>query len=479
MAVLMAVTLLVLLVQDIPLSTYLRQSEQDRITTSLERDAFLLAGRGEQALESGTTGDYAAITTMARTYQKSGGARVIITDADGTAIFSGDADDTVVGSSYKSRPEIATALTGQIATGTRYSHTLAQSLLYVAVPVLSGTNVYGAVRLTYPESVVANAVNSQLQLLVVAALTSVLLAGIVGYLLSTTITQSLGRLRSVTERIADGSLGDRADTAKGAGELRSLARSFNSMTDRLHTLIDQQRAFAADASHQLRTPLTALRLRLERAEELASVDPAGSAERLAAAQTEVDRLSDIIEGLLRLSRAEAADIPTEVVDVAAVARERVEEWSALAQDSGVRMSYRGPDRAPALAVPTAAQQIIDNYIDNALSVSPEGSLLEVVVTEEGRTVTVAVRDEGPGMRDEELARAFDRFWRAAGQQGDGGSGLGLAIVAQLAAASGGSVALARRESGGTEARVTLPAARATTPRGATGRRDKSDRGEKS
>jgi len=142
MLAVMGVTAVVLAVILIPLSGYLAQTEHDRITTALERDAFVIAGRSEESLETPGAQGGSAITDLARQYRaSSAGARIVVTDADGIAIVTSDDDTTAVGSSYASRPEIATALTGRIANGTRYSQTLSEQLLYVAVPVLSGGRV--------------------------------------------------------------------------------------------------------------------------------------------------------------------------------------------------------------------------------------------------------------------------------------------------------------------------------------------------
>ncbi len=446
MAALMVVTLLALLVQDLPLSQYLRQTEHDNIIASLERDALLLASRSEQSLRSGTTTSSTAVSRVARAYHTAGGARVIVTDARGLAVFTSDTDDSVVGTSYVSRPEIAKALSGQITTGTRYSQTLSTTLLYVAVPVLSGTNVYGAVRLTYPATIITDRVNSRLALLALAALAAVLLAGVVGYVLSSSIARALNRLRAVTERFAEGALDERADQSRGAVELRSLATSFNFMAERLHALIAEQRAFASDASHQLRTPLTALKLRLERARDLTHDDPSAAADRIAAAEVEVDRLSDIIEGLLRLSRAEFAEEPLETIDLTSVVRDRIEYWTPLAAEADVRIRFRGVNASFVMAIEFAPGQILDNYIDNALAVAPAGTTVDVTISATGGRTTLRVKDRGPGLTRENRARAFDRFWR--GSQTPGGSGLGLAIVAQLAAASSATVGLAPRDGGG-------------------------------
>ena len=228
------------------------------------------------------------------------------------------------------------------------------------------------------------------------------------------------------------------------------------MAERLNGLIDQQRSFAADASHQLRTPLTALRLKLERARDLIHEDPVGAEARLAAAESEADRLGSIIEGLLLLARTEANTTATERVDVAAVARARTEHWMALAEESGVRIGYHGAEHAAALALPGAVEQVVDNYIDNALSVSPAGGTIVVSVESGARTVDLHVLDDGPGMSAEDRLRAFDRFWRGASPAG--GSGLGLAIVAQLMAASGGAAELQARPEGGLDASATFPSA---------------------
>lgn len=451
MAALITVTLLVLLVQDIPLSVQLHQVERDRIISSLEQDAFVLAGRSEESLEANTTTNHTLVTELARRYRAAGGARVVVTDAQGIALVTSDDDKSAVGSSYLSRPEIARALDGQIATGERFSDTLNEQLLYVAVPVLSGSRIFGAVRLTYPSQVVTDAVNARVRLLWLVALTTVLLAGIVGWIFSSTITRTLKKLRDTTEHLAEGRLHIRADETSGAPELRSLSRSFNIMASRLEALIEQQRTFSADASHQLRTPLTALRLRLERSRELVLTDPPGARERLVAAEAEADRLSDLIEGLLMLSRSEASEAALRTVDVAAVARERVEQWHSLGLESRVSIRYEGPATALALAMPTAAEQIIDNFIDNALAVSPADSHIVVRVVRSGGAIVIHVVDQGPGLSPQDAERAFDRFWRGSSE--GSGSGLGLAIVAQLARSSGATATLTPGSDGGLDATV--------------------------
>jgi len=137
-------------------------------------------------------------------------------------------------------------------------------------------------------------------------------------------------------------------------------------------------------------------------------------------------------------------------DLGAVARTRVEQWEALAAESGVEVRVEGAPSAGVLAIPTAVEQIIDNLLDNALAVSAEGTVVRVLVTG-GERPSVSIIDEGPGMSDEELARAFDRFWR--GSTTTPGTGLGLAIVAELARASGAEATLRRGDPRGLVATV--------------------------
>jgi signal transduction histidine kinase len=444
MAAFMAVTLLVVVVQDIPLGNYLDRVERERIVTALERDAFLLAGRSEDTLEAGRAADPRVVADVHR-YRQVSGARVVITNADGIAVITSDDDQSVTGSSYRSRPEIAAALTGETATGQRHSASLGTDLLYVAVPIVTGDRVVGAVRLTYPSQVVTDQVHAQLRMLWLVAGITVLLVGAIAFVMASTVTRRLQQLRRTTELLAEGRLEARTPVQEGAPEIRRLARSVNRMADRLEYVLRQQRAFAGDASHQLRTPLTALRLRLDNAVDLVESDPGAARDTIDSAQNEVLRLEQIIDALLILSRADDVGIAPGEIDLAEAVRSRVEQWRPLADESGIHIAVSAPPTAPALAVPGAAEQIIDNLVDNALAASPAHTTIEVTVAPAADidAVDLHVLDEGPGMSEEDCTRAFDRFWR--GRTDTGGSGLGLAIVAQLARASGATAQLTPRE----------------------------------
>jgi len=450
---LLGLTIVVLLVHDIPLASYLRSVENDRIITSLERDGFVIVGNAHEAVEEPSAQNQADLEKVLKSYRAKSKAVVIVTNAAGIIVASTDPSISV-GEDFNTRPEIVTALSGKVATGRRFSNTLNYELLYVAVPMVKGEKIYGSVRITFPAKVVDQIVNTRLRGIAFVAGITLLLAMIIALLLATSVTRRLDKLRAVTEEFTAGNHEVRADSESGASEIRSLSSSFNNMADQLTTLLAAQRAFAGDASHQLRTPLTALQLRLELASELMRTDPAAAMERLDAALVETERLQNIVEGLLLLSRAENQSSITPIkIEISKIVQERVASWEALAAESNVHLKTSPIAEMEVLAIPGAIEQVIDNYIDNALHVSPHGSTITVSVTKDDRYTTIHVIDEGPGIPTEDLERAFNRFWRA--QSDAHGTGLGLAIVERLVQACAGTVQLENIAPNGIDAQATF------------------------
>ncbi|MFN8168484.1 MAG: HAMP domain-containing protein [Candidatus Nanopelagicales bacterium] len=446
-AVLVGFTAIVLLVQTIPLASYLRTVERDRLVTSLEREAFTIAGASTEVLEAPVPQPSAALTATVEAYGAASGATVVVVDRTGKVVAASQPADVGRDFSGPARPEIQLALDGQVASGERESQKLGEPIVYVAVPVRSGASTLGAVRLTYPLAEFEETIDQRVRGLLVAAFITLCAAAVIAVLVSTGVTRRVRRLRDAAERIAEGDLTARAEVS-GGGEIEELAEAFNTMAERVEGVVESQRGFAGDASHQLRTPLTALRLRLDRAAELMSDDDPAVGQ-VDAARDEIDRLQRLVDGLLVLARAEGVDHETVPVDVSQVAADRVESWQPLADEREVAIVLDAPGMAVARAVPGATEQIIDNYVDNALEVAPSGTTILVTVRLEAAGVLLLVDDEGPGLPAEDRSRAFDRFWR--GRQDTEGSGLGLAVVASLAEAGGGQVWLAQSPRGGLRA----------------------------
>ncbi len=448
----------ILLAQDLPLVGYLRKIEFERVIAGLERDAFLIAGYSEDVLSNEPPDtDVEALQQQIDVYVAAEGGRVVVVDANGALVVSSDPKDER-GAQFATelRPELNDALGGKVTTGQRNSNTLGGSLVYVAVPVLSGTqDPVGAVRITYPAKVIDERTAEKTRGLILVGIISLIGAAFAAFLISSSFTSPIRRLQRTTERIAEGDMSQRA-VEQGPPEIKSLARSFNSMAERLEGLLEQQKAFAGDASHQLRTPLTALRLQLERAADMVDTDPEGARERVEAATEETERLQRLVEGLLMIARSEGSKPVTEVVDVSQLVADRFEVWEPFAGERGVRLVTNAPPGLLAMAVPSALEQIVDNYVDNALGVANDGDTISIVAQAYSGTVGVHVIDEGPGMKPEHLEHAFDRFWRAPDAP-HGGSGIGLAVVQHLAELSGGHAVLRNRtDRSGLDACVVLP-----------------------
>jgi signal transduction histidine kinase len=236
--------------------------------------------------------------------------------------------------------------------------------------------------------------------------------------------------------------------------LRRLSESFDSLATTVTMTLAAQRAFVADASHQLRNPLTALRLRLG---NLSGHVTPEAAEHQTAAVAEADRLGRILDELLAMARAESGAVEPVEVDVDQVVTQRVASWQAVAAHRNVSMVLAGEPGGRALAPPRGLEAILDALLENALKFTGEGTHVEVEVRRPDDMVAVSVRDHGPGLKPEELPRATDRFWRSREHQNVHGTGLGLAIVSRIVERVSGTVEVSTPEGGGLLVRVRLPA----------------------
>ncbi len=458
LATYVTLTIVVLAALEIPLGIQYGRSERRDLTNGIKTDTLVMATFAEDPLERGLTTPSPGLTTAAGRYAQDPGGRVVVVNKRAVSILD---TESPPGRSFASRPEFAATLgkRGTIVTGTRHSNTLGTDLIYVAVSVTSPTNsVVGAVRITYPTSALDSRVNRYWLLL--AAIGGVVLAAatVVGLRFARTLARPLSALEHAAAAVGAGDLTARAPARSGPPEVRAVAARFNETVEQLDGLLHSQQEFVADASHQLRTPLTALRLRLENLER----DVAEGAQRdLEAALAEVERLARLVDGLLVLARADATKPAPEPVDLTAVAGARVEHWSLQAAERRVRLASDLPAGLQGLATPGALEQVLDNLLSNALAVSPPSSMIRVTGRDAGERVELRVTDEGPGMTAEQRARAFDRFWRA-GPSGTG-TGLGLAVVHRLVTADGGQVELRESPGGGLDAVIGLRAVPRVAP----------------
>jgi signal transduction histidine kinase len=266
------------------------------------------------------------------------------------------------------------------------------------------------------------------------------------------VNMPLSRMDTAARQLADGNLSIRAETGSGPPELRRMAATFNMMAGRLETLVHGHRVMVADVAHQLRTPLAALRLRIDLLVD--DSDPAAATE-LAGAQEEIVRLSRLVDGLLAVARAESVSEQVVNINLVPAVAERVAAWQPVADGHGVKLLTTLGENVGSDVVALGVghlEQILDNLLANAIDAVPEDGTVTVSVSGAANGTTLTVADDGPGMTAEERARAFLRF--VSGTKD--GTGLGLAIVHRIVTSNGGAARLAETPGGGLTVELEFP-----------------------
>jgi signal transduction histidine kinase len=327
--------------------------------------------------------------------------------------------------------------------------------IVVAVPVISSGDVIGAVVTVSSTARLRASVGRDLELLAVAELAALVVLVAVASRLATWVLRPVYVLSGAAHQISAGDLSTRVCATQGPVELRRLGTSFNTMAQAVQNAMERERAFVADASHQLRNPLAALVLRLE---ALAVGLDEPRREKLSLVREEAAQLSLILDELLELASAEHVRAEPVVVDLVELVAGRVAVWQPMADQRSIRLHQPLNGPVHALVDPALVGSALDGVLDNAVKFSPADSQVTVRVVEEPATARVDVSDTGPGVADDELARVGDRFWRSRSSQNIPGSGLGLSIARTLLDASGGELAFTAVEPHGLCVTLRLPRA---------------------
>jgi len=355
------------------------------------------------------------------------------------------------GAKWENFPVSHGAVTGVLRRGGMMTVTTAGGEVLVALSVGGSVNgsPAGALVLARPTGQLDDRLRMLWTWLIGVAAVGLLAAAIFAVMLARWVGRPLSDLDAAAQRLGGGALETRSPTGHGPPEVRRLALTFNTTAGRLEALVHGHQAMMADVSHQLRTPLAALRLRLDLLTQ--DADQATAAE-LAAAQGEIARLSRLVDGLLAIARAEnVVGTPVEVA-VDTVLGDRAAAWRPVAEERGVELTTACPGPVRASLGDGHLEQILDNLLANALDAVPSGGHVRVsaAATAEGARITVA--DDGPGMSQPQQDAAFHRFASTSPP----GAGLGLAIVHRLVTSNGGSATLSDTPGGGLTVTVDLP-----------------------
>jgi two-component system, OmpR family, sensor kinase len=439
--------LLILVALEVPLALNLSRRVDAEVRNDAAGQAHIVAAQA-----SGSMNRPVRLRALTERAASTLGARVIVVGPNGG--LRADSAGRAAGS-YASRPEIKVALSGRTAQGERQSETLGTKLLYTAVPVTSGGRTVGAVRVTQSVSAVTDRVRRSVLALVAIGAAALLLGLVLAWFLADSLSRPLRKLAKTAREVEEGDFEARAEVA-GPQEAKEVAIAFNDMAGRIGTVLAAQREFVANASHQLRTPLTGLRLRLESAS--AKADSPELERELAAAEQEVERLARLLNTLLMLAREGQTPRTGSLVSLGLAAKHAHERWEARSEQRGQRLDLEAGQDVVVHAAEEDLAIVLDNLIENALHYSPAGSTVSIEYGRDGTSAFLAVLDDGPGIAPGEEDAVFERFNRGrAGKSGASGTGLGLAIVQTLAERWGGTAALRARPEGGTRAEIRLPA----------------------
>ena len=443
------VLVLAIVALEVPLALNLSRRVDAEVKSEASSGAQIVAGGA-----AGRLNRPRELQDLLQTAAEDLGGRVIVTDRAGRLVAD-SAGTGLRGSDYGSRPEVAAALGGRTSQGTRHSDSLNEDLLFTAVPLVRDGRAVGAVRLTQSVEEVQSEVRNDIVALIGIGVVVLLLGLGLAWILAGSIARPLRALAGTARRIAAGDLDQRA-AEEGSREQQEVAAAFNDMTGRLAHAVVSQRDFVANASHQLRTPLTGLRLRLEAA-AIKSEDP-GVRRELEAAEHETERLAGLLNGLLALARERTRPPAAPPLPLAPELAAAAERWAGPAARKDQRLVM---EPGPAVAAQVTREDlavVIDNLLENAIEYSPAGGAIEVTAGRDGDQAFVSVSDSGPGLPPGEEERVFERFYRgSASGSHAAGSGLGLAIVLALAERWGGTASLRNREGGGARAEVRFPA----------------------
>jgi signal transduction histidine kinase len=436
------VLVLAIVALEVPLAISLSERVDAEVRSQSANQALLVAATAADVLD-----DAEALAALAERAGRNTRGRVLITDARGN-LLADSAGDARLGDPYGNRPEIAAALAGRTFQQERSSQALGEEILATAVPVVRQERTAGVVRVTQSVAAVDRAVTETVLGLALIGLLVLVIGLALGYLIARQVAGPIVRLEEAARRVSEGDLEARAPV-EGSTEQRTLAASFNEMTGRMARLLRGQQEFVADASHQLRTPLTGLRLRLDEA-RAAGVSPEAEAE-LREGEREIDRLAATIDELLILSRAGEHDAPGELLDTGDAARRAGARWRPLAAGHELEVVATGTGDHRVWCAPADLDRALDALVENALAYAPAGTRVTIVA----EPAALTVLDEGSGLAAGEEAQVVERFHRgSAGRAGPAGTGLGLAIARELAGRWHGTVTIANRDPGpGAAARI--------------------------
>jgi len=441
-----------------------------------ELDRGLRSAAGQIALGYGNEGvpEFRDVTATVLPGPRGHGSGAQIVQRSGRVLYA--TGDPVTHATLVDRQTLADALRGDRVVISRRVGPTHEHLRLIAMPA----QFRGAREvLVVAESLRAidSSVHKVLVLLIVGGIAALALLAAGGWWIARKALEPVERMTTRADRIGMADLSQRIAVPRAEDEVGHLARTLNAMLDRLEEGVHAREQLVADASHELRAPLAAMRSELEvslRQDELGSHARAV----LASARDEVIRMSRIVNNLLTLARVDAGRLELLVSpqDLSDIAERTAHAHRAAAEAADVSVVVEG-SADPVGVDAERLEQVLGNLVDNAIRFSRAGGQVTVAIWQNERASGVTVSDDGPGVPGEARDRVFDRFSREDDARGrGGGAGLGLAIAREIVTAHGGRIWVEGRDPHGSAFFVALPRGPVTAERStATERTRRSER----
>ena len=330
---------------------------------------------------------------------------------------------------------------------------------YCTAGVVYASDVIGVLLLVSPvQEIMQNLYQLQDQMVLIfaaIALTSLICA----WVFSRVITRPIAGLNRGIQKMSKGDFSARVKV-RGSGEMKQLARAFNSMSEKLETLDQSRNQFVSNASHELKTPLATMKIMIESLIYQPDMDKNLRTEFMTDINNEIDRLSAIVSDLLTLVQMDSQNVKLtrENLSIAQLVKENAHRLQPIADQKGQKIILSLADPCDMYADRNKLNQVIYNLMENAVKYTQAGGQVKVTLQRQGRDARLTVADNGPGIPKESLPHIFDRFYRVdkARSREKGGTGLGLSIVHQLVLLHGGSIRVESEEGSGASFIVELP-----------------------
>ncbi len=388
-------------------------------------------------------------------------SRITIIAKDGR-VLADSQQDPVTMDNHRDRPELQQAAETGLGVVTRFSDTLSKSMRYMAIPIDDANHQYGFIRVALPLSQIDQRLNRLRNIVIVSASLTAVIALLLGFWIARSFAVPLNRMKNMAQLFSEGDYKHRLVIDR-QDEMGELAKTLNLFAETAEQRETTRRDFIANASHELKTPVTAIQAITETLLEDASMDEETRQHFLQKVNGQSIRLSQLISDLLALSRLESSGTESfENIDLKEIIKDSYNVMQPFAKEKALSLSVQCSETNVIISGDEKSlNQLLINLLDNAIKYTPEGGKVTVLLTTNHEQAIIEIQDNGIGIEPAEQQRIFERFYRVdkARSKTLGGTGLGLSIVKHIVIKHQGHIVLESVSGQGSLFRITLPLAR--------------------